>query len=96
MLVPQPSKLALHEDKFIDLSDVAVLHTKTRKFSKIFQPEMALMAGVMDYFLSHGLEHQPESLHYDVATCVGELIDKYLELIYHINKLCWYFFNCNL
>ena len=42
---------------------------------------MALMAGVMDYFLSHGLEHQPESLHYDVATCVGELIDKFLTLL---------------
>lgn len=37
-------------------------------FSK---PEMALMAGVMDYFLSHDLQHQPESLHYDVATCIG-------------------------
>ena len=32
---------------------------------------MALMAGVMDYFLSHDLQHQPESLHYDVATCIG-------------------------
>ena len=36
------------------------------------QPEMALMAGVMEHFLSHGLEHQPESLHYDVATCIGQ------------------------
>jgi len=37
-------------------------------FSK---PECALMAGVMDLFLQHGLEYQPESLHYDVSTCVG-------------------------
>jgi len=37
-------------------------------FSK---PEMSLMAGVMDYFLKHNLEYQPESLYYDVSTCVG-------------------------
>ena len=35
---------------------------------------MALMAGVIDYFLSHDLQHQPESLHYDVATCIGQYI----------------------
>lgn len=39
-------------------------------FSK---PECALMAGVMDLFLQHGLEYQPESLHYDVSTCVAPL-----------------------
>ena len=40
-------------------------------FSK---PEMSLIAGVQDYFISHGLEYQPESLHYDVSTCIGELL----------------------
>jgi len=37
-------------------------------FSK---PEMSLMAGVMDLFILNGLQYQPESLHYDVSTCIG-------------------------
>eukprot|EP00092_Neocalanus_flemingeri_P070785 GFUD01086912.1.p1 GENE.GFUD01086912.1~~GFUD01086912.1.p1 ORF type:complete len:506 (+),score=165.74 GFUD01086912.1:97-1614(+) len=37
-------------------------------FSK---PEMSLMAAVMDYFMRHNLEYQPESLYYDVSTCIG-------------------------
>ena len=37
-------------------------------FSK---PEMSLMAVVMDYFMKHSLEYQPESLYYDVSTSKG-------------------------
>ena len=37
-------------------------------FSK---PEMSLMAVVMDYFMKHSLEYQPESLYYDVSTSIG-------------------------
>ena len=37
-------------------------------FSK---PEMSLMATVMDYFMKNNLEYQPESLYYDVSTCIG-------------------------
>ena len=32
---------------------------------------MFLMAAVMDYFMKHSLEYQPESLYYDVSTSIG-------------------------
>ena len=32
---------------------------------------MSLMAAVMDYFMKHSLEYQPESLYYDVFTSIG-------------------------
>ena len=37
-------------------------------FSK---PEMSLMAALMDYFMKHSLEYQPESLYYNVSTSIG-------------------------
>ena len=52
--------LSRNSNKMVQLVDI---------FSK---PEMALMAGVMDYFLINPqLEVQPESLHYDVSTCIA-------------------------
>ena len=53
------SSLSQQKVKMVQLVDI---------FSK---PEMALMAGVMDYFMINQLEVQPESLHYDVSTCIG-------------------------
>ena len=35
---------------------------------------MSLMASVMELFLLHNIEYQPESLYYDVAKCIGTLI----------------------
>ena len=37
-------------------------------FSK---PEMSLIVVVMEYFIKHSLEYQPESLYYDVSTSIG-------------------------
>ena len=37
-------------------------------FSKL---EMSLIAVVMEYFMKHSLEYQPESLYYDVSTSIG-------------------------
>jgi len=45
--------------KMVQLADI---------FSK---PEMSLMASVMELFLLHNIEYQPESLYYDVAKCIG-------------------------
>ena len=58
-LEPNLSHAMQKNNKMVQLVDI---------FSK---PEMALMAGVMDYFLVNQLEVQPESLHYDVSTCIG-------------------------
>ena len=59
-LEPNLSPSRLHNAQMVQLVDI---------FSK---PEMALMAGVMDHFMRNRLEIQPESLHFDVSTCIGE------------------------
>jgi len=35
------------------------------------KPEMSLIAGLTDYFQSHHLDYEPESLYHDVAKCIG-------------------------
>jgi len=46
--------------------------TKMVQLVDIFsKPEMSLIAGLTDYFQSHHLDYQPESLYHDVAKCIG-------------------------
>ena len=48
-------------------------NTKMVQLVDIFsKPEMSLMASVMEHFMRNKLEVQPESLHYDVSTSIGE------------------------
>ena len=59
-LEPNISPSRHHNTKMVQLVDI---------FSK---PEMSLMASVMEHFMKNKLEVQPESLHYDVSTSIGE------------------------